>query len=145
MGRISSFGQHLYTGRVSFDFVGRRRLWYTISAIIVVFAASGLLVKGINEGVEFRGGVEFVAQISPTSDNVDAMRNAVADSGVSAGDPVVTTSGDNAIRIQVEPLTQPEAFDRLASEVAALARRSSTSRADRQSSAVAWAPSMGWP
>jgi len=109
MGRISSFGQHLYTGRVSFDFVGRRRLWYTISAIIVVFAASGLLVKGINEGVEFRGGVEFVAQISPTSENVDAMRNAVVDSGVNAGDPVVTTSGDNAIRIQVEPLSQPEA------------------------------------
>ena len=39
MGRISTFGQHLYEGRVSFDFVGRRKLWYSISAAIVVLAA----------------------------------------------------------------------------------------------------------
>src|SRR5262245_27825403 len=109
MGRISSFGQSLYTGKVSIDFVGRRRLWYTISAIIVVFAASGLLFKGINEGVEFRGGVEFTAQIDPSDENVDAMRDAVVNSGVDAGDPIVTTSGNDAIRIQVEPLSQPEA------------------------------------
>jgi preprotein translocase subunit SecF len=108
MGRISTLGQHLYTGKVSFDFVGRRRIWYTISAIIVVIAASGLLVKGINQGVEFRGGVEFTATISPTDDNVDAMRDAAVDSGVDVGDPVVTTAGDEAIRIQVQPLSNDE-------------------------------------
>jgi preprotein translocase subunit SecF len=108
MGRISTLGQHLYTGRVSIDFVGRRRIWYAISAIIVVIAASGLLVKGINQGVEFRGGVEFYAQIDPTDDNVDEMREAAVDSGVDVGDPVVTTSGDEAIRIQVQPLSNDE-------------------------------------
>jgi preprotein translocase subunit SecF len=109
MGRISTFGQHLYTGRVSIDFVGRRRIWYTISAIIVVFAASGLLINGINEGVEFRGGVEFRATIEPTDANVDNMSEAAVDSGVDVGDPIVTTSGNDAILIQTEPLTQPEA------------------------------------
>ncbi|RYJ02209.1 MAG: protein translocase subunit SecF, partial [Actinomycetales bacterium] len=39
MGRISEFGHHLYEGRISFDFVGRRKLWYSISAAIVVLAA----------------------------------------------------------------------------------------------------------
>jgi preprotein translocase subunit SecF len=108
MGKLSSFGQNLYTGQISFDFVGRRRIWYAISAAIVVLATSGLLVKGINEGVEFRGGVEFVAQIEPTDDNVDAMRDAAVDSGVDVGDPIVTTSGDDAVRIQVEPLSSTE-------------------------------------
>jgi len=111
MGRLSTLGQRLYTGKVSYDFVGRRRIWYTISAIIVVFAASGLLVKGINQGVEFRGGVEFTAQIEPTDQNVDEIRDAVIDSGVEVGDPIVTTSGNDAIRIQVEPLNTFESAE----------------------------------
>ena len=111
MGRLSTLGQRLYTGKVSYDFVGRRRIWYTISAIIVVFAASGLLVKGINQGVEFRGGVEFTAQIEPTDQNVDEIRDAVIDSGVEVGDPIVTTSGNDAIRVQVEPLNTFESAE----------------------------------
>jgi preprotein translocase subunit SecF len=108
MGRISTLGQKLYTGKVSFDFVGRRRIWYSISALIVLLAASGVLIKGINQGVEFRGGVEFVAQIEPTDDNVDKMREATLDTGIEVGDPIVTTSGNDAIRIQVEPLNTAE-------------------------------------
>ena len=108
MGRVSTLGQKLYTGRVSFDFVGRRRLWYSISALIVVLATSGVLVNGINQGVEFRGGVEFTAEIQPTDSNVDKMREATIDSGVDVGDPIVTTSGDEAIRIQTEPLSNAD-------------------------------------
>ena len=59
MGRISAFGQHLYEGKISFDFVGRRKLWYTISAIIVVLATVAFGVRGFNLGIEFKGGVEF--------------------------------------------------------------------------------------
>ncbi|UYM04805.1 protein translocase subunit SecF [Solicola gregarius] len=110
MGRISTFGQHLYEGRISFDFVGRRRLWYAISVVILLAAGLGLLTRGLDMGIEFRGGVEFTAKIAPTDANVDAMRDAVADSGVSdAGDPTVTTSGQNAIRIDTKPLSQDEA------------------------------------
>ena len=63
MGRISTFGQHLYSGRISFDFVGRRKLWYTISALIVVLCAIAFVVRGFNMGIEFKGGVEFTAQV----------------------------------------------------------------------------------
>jgi preprotein translocase subunit SecF len=108
MGRLSSFGQHLYTGQVSFDFVGRRRLWYAISAVIVVLATSGLLIRGINEGVEFRGGVEFSATIDPTSANVDKLTEATVDAGPDVGDPIVTTSGEDAILVQTEPLSTTE-------------------------------------
>ncbi|CAN5498218.1 protein translocase subunit SecF [soil metagenome] len=110
MGRLSSFGQHLYEGRVSFDFVGQRKLWYAISALIVLAAGAGLLFRGVNLGVEFKGGVEFTAQIAPTQSNVDTLREAVVDAGVeAAGDPIVTTSGTDAVRIQTKPLDQPDA------------------------------------
>ncbi len=113
MGRISTFGQNLYEGRISFDFVGRRKLWYTVSAIIMVAAAAGLLARGFNYGVEFKGGVEFTATVQKAdTKTADAMRTAVEEAAVpQAGDPTVTTSGGGGaelIRIQTKPLTQDQ-------------------------------------
>lgn len=111
MGRISTFGQHLYEGRVSFDFVGRRKLWYSISAAIVVLAALAFMVRGFNYGVEFKGGVEFTAQVKvANSESADAMVQGVEDADVpEAGDPTVQTSGTDTIRIQTRALTQDQA------------------------------------
>ena len=111
MGRISTFGQHLYEGRVSFDFVGRRKLWYSISAAIVVVAALAFVFRGFNYGVEFKGGVEFTAQVKvANSDSADDMVQAVEDADVpEAGDPTVQTSGADTIRIQTRALTQDQA------------------------------------
>ncbi|MCK5891214.1 protein translocase subunit SecF [Aeromicrobium sp.] len=110
MGRLSSFGQHLYTGRVSFDFVGRRLLWYAISAVLVLGSAAGLGVNGLERGIDFKGGVEFTAQVSDASSaSVDRLREAVIDTGLdAASSPVVNTSGDSAIRVQTSALTQDE-------------------------------------
>ncbi len=109
MSRLASFGQNLYTGRVSFDFVGRRMLWYTMSGVIVLAAATGLLVREPNPGIEFKGGVEFNVSIAPTDTNVEVVRDATIDSGVDVGDPLVTTSGNEAVLVQTQPLEQAEA------------------------------------
>ena len=111
MGRISTFGQHLYEGRVAFDFIGRRKLWYSISAGIVVLAALAFMVRGFNYGVEFKGGVEFTATVKvANADTSDRLTQAVEDSGVpDAGDPTVQTSGSDLIRIQTRALSQDEA------------------------------------
>jgi preprotein translocase subunit SecF len=111
MGRISTFGQHLYSGKVSFDFVGRRKLWYSISAAILVLCALAFVLRGFNMGIEFRGGVEFTAQVQKADARaVDDMTTAVEESGVTeAGDPIVNTSGSDTVRIQVRALTQDQA------------------------------------
>ncbi len=116
MGKISTFGQNLYEGRISFDLVGRRKLWYAISVVILVAAVLGLVARGFNYGVEFKGGVEFTATVQKAdSKTADAMRTAVEESGVpEAGDPTVTTSGGNGaelIRIQTKPLTQVQSTE----------------------------------
>ncbi|KQY59150.1 preprotein translocase subunit SecF [Aeromicrobium sp. Root495] len=111
MGRISEFGHHLYEGRISFDFVGRRKLWYTVSLLIVIVAALGFFVRGFNMGIEFKGGVEFTAKVqTANSSAVDDLTKAVEESGVAeAADPIVNTSGDNTIRIQTRALSADEA------------------------------------
>lgn len=112
MSKLGTIGQHLYSGRISYDFVGRRRrrLWYAISLLIVLAAAAGLLVRGVNLGIEFKGGVEFTATIAPTPDNVDNLTVAAEEAGVAdVQDPIVATSGSDAIRVQTPPLSQDEA------------------------------------
>ena len=59
MSRMGRLGHDLYTGKTSFDFVGRQRTWYLISAVILLVAVIALIFRGLNFGIEFRGGAEF--------------------------------------------------------------------------------------
>jgi preprotein translocase subunit SecF len=112
MGRFSRLGNDLFTGRRSIDFVGRTRLWYAISGIIIVTAVLGLYFKGLNFGLEFRGGAQFTVTMpanQATQDNADKLRDDVAGTGIrSAQQVVVTTAGKNNIIIETEPLTPAE-------------------------------------
>ena len=112
MGKFSRLGNDLYTGRKSVDFVGKTRIWYAISGLIIVAAVLGLYVKGLNFGLEFRGGAQFTVSMSSsqvTQDNADKLRNDVAGTGIdSAQQVVVTTAGKNSIIIETEPLTPTE-------------------------------------
>lgn len=112
MGKFSRLGNALYEGDVSVDFVGRKWLWYAISGVIVLLAASGLYFKSLNLGIEFEGGVEYSVSLPSaqvTQENVDAIRDAVAGAGIDdASAPVVNTSGNEAIRVLTEPLTGDE-------------------------------------
>jgi preprotein translocase subunit SecF len=112
MGKFSRLGNDLYTGRKSIDFVGRTRVWYAISGLIIIAAVLGLYFKGLNYGLEFRGGAQFTVSL-PTSevtqDNADKLRNDVSGTGIAAAQQVVvTTAGKNSIIVETEPLTPRE-------------------------------------
>ena len=117
MSKMSRFGQQLYDGSVSIDFIGKRVLWYSISAVIVGVALLGLVWKGLNLGIEFEGGVEYRVTVpsGQVSDDLAAtIREAVAqtaeDEGIKAAEsPIANTSGDSNIRVQTEPLTNDQA------------------------------------
>jgi preprotein translocase subunit SecF len=111
MGKFSRMGHALYEGHISIDFVGRRRLWYAISGLIVLVAVSGLWFKGLNLGIEFEGGVEYSVKVQPDQRNqttVDEIRQAVAGTGIpEAKSPIVNTSGKN-IRVQTEAMSSDD-------------------------------------
>jgi preprotein translocase subunit SecF len=108
MGRFSRLGNDLYSGQKSIDFVGRRWLWYAVSAVILLVAIAGLSLKGLDYGIEFTGGAEYRVSLPASEVNqdlADEVREAVAGAGVAeASSPVVTTSGAEAILVQTEPL-----------------------------------------
>ncbi|MCB0909480.1 MAG: protein translocase subunit SecF [Nocardioidaceae bacterium] len=123
MGKFSRLGHALYTGEKSIDFVGRRRVWYAMSGLIIIIAALGLQVRGINLGIEFVGGSEYRVNL-PTSqvnqDTADKLQTAVGELGIpNADQPTVTTSGDRSVLVQVESLTPAESEKVVAAIVAA--------------------------
>jgi preprotein translocase subunit SecF len=104
MSKFSDLGNDLYTGARSFDFVGRRKVWYSIAALMVILAiVLPILRGGYNFGIEFRGGSEFrVAGVSSQSQQiaVDAVHSVVPDT-----EPLVTSVGTDSIRVQTKQLT----------------------------------------
>ncbi|MBA3991524.1 MAG: protein translocase subunit SecF [Propionibacteriales bacterium] len=106
MSKLGEIGSRLYSGDVSIDFVGRRNTWYLVSLAIVLVAVAALVLRGLNFGIEFRGGVEFRSQIVNPSSNVQTVQEAVVGTEIeAAANPVVVSSGEDTIRVQTEPLS----------------------------------------
>lgn len=103
---LAQWGNDLYTGRRSYDIVGRRRLWFTIAGALVVLSAILLFTPGLQAGIEFRGGSEFTVSNADTTNQQPAI-DAVAE--VSADEaPRVTTVGSSSLRVQTAELTNEE-------------------------------------
>jgi len=112
MASLTNIGHALYEGKVSVDFIGRRRLWYLISAVAVGLSVIAFVVSGFTLGIEFKGGVEFTAQVPKANEATSlVLTKAVENSGVKdVGSPLVNTSGESAIRIQTHALSQRDAL-----------------------------------
>jgi len=108
MSSLVTFGNDLYTGARSYDFVGKRRIWYAIAVVIVAVSVLVPIARGgFVFGIEFRGGSEFqVAGVEAEPDQqlaTDTVTSIVPDAS-----PKVTLIGDAAnrsIRVQTEQLS----------------------------------------
>ena len=106
MRSMNEFGNDLYTGKTSFPFVGKRRLWFIIAAVLVIGAALVPLVRPIQFSIEFTGGSQFtVSGVSNPDQSVatEAVQSVVADANTK-----VTTIGDDSVRIQTDQMTDAE-------------------------------------
>jgi preprotein translocase subunit SecF len=103
MSRLKDLGNDLYSGKVSFDFVGRRKLWYLIAVVVVVFSIMAPVLKGgFNFGIEFRGGSEF--RIDGVSNLSQELARDAVQSVEPGIEPLVTTVGLSSVRVQTEQL-----------------------------------------
>jgi len=111
MTSFAQFGNDLYTGKRSIDFVGRQKTWYAISGVILVLALVGIFVRGLNLGLEFRGGSELrISGVSTTQGYEAKAKDALG--GLNQGaDVVVTKLGTDSIRVQTEKLSDTQTED----------------------------------
>lgn len=96
MSKGADFGARLYNGEQQFNIVGRRKLWYSISAVLLVLSAIGIFGRGLNLGIEFAGGAEFV--VPSQSCSISQAREVVTSTGVEVAQ--ATELGGDRIRLQ---------------------------------------------
>jgi preprotein translocase subunit SecF len=119
MSRLGNLGGRLYRGEVSFDFVGRQRLWYTISGVILVIAIAALAIGRLNFSVDFKGGSIYKLTTPPA---VHLTQAQVESTATGAGAPTTLTVqqvGHRGWDVQTPVLgntTQYRVLDALAKE-----------------------------
>ncbi len=107
MTSFKQIGNELYSGERSFDFVGRRKIWYTIGAVLVILSVLLPIVRGgFNFGIEFRGGSEF--RLTNSQELPLELAEQAIHTVVPEGEVVVTEVGLSDIRIQTEQLADVE-------------------------------------
>ena len=108
MSRLTTFGNALYTGEKSFDFVGNRVRWYVIGASIVVLAIVLTILRGgFTFGIEFRGGSEFRISAPASLSEQTAIDTVTSVAGVTSN-PRVSIVGGDSVRVQTEQLTDQQ-------------------------------------
>ena len=93
----------LYRGETSFDFIGNRKIWFGVSALIIVLGVISLGTRGLNLGIDFKGGQSWL--VSSQNLTVAQATSAVESAGVSQPTVVQLTnqvSHDKQIQVQVD-------------------------------------------
>jgi SecD/SecF fusion protein len=62
------------------DYIGRRNTWFAISGIVVVIAVGAIAIKGLNLGIDFRGGTQIAFE-TPQPVSLDQVRAQAAEIG----------------------------------------------------------------
>ena len=108
MSRLGSLGGRLYRGEISYDFVGRKRRWYTISGAILLVSVVALLVLHLNFSVDFKGGAVF--QFTAPSATQTQVEDTVSHAGVNGAVVQQLTGklGNRSWQVQTDTLTSQE-------------------------------------
>lgn len=80
------------------DFVGKRKVGYIVSAVVLTLGVVSLVVRGLNPGVDFSGGRNYVVRFEQPVSTVDinaTLQHYFEDASVS----VITIGSDNQVRI----------------------------------------------
>jgi preprotein translocase subunit SecF len=108
MSRLGNLGGALYRGEVSFNFVGRKRTWFSISAAVIVVGLVAILTLGLHTSIEFKGGTVFQFPDTAGSTSVQ-VQTALDNAGVVHEQPIIQ---DTSVgwRVQTEHLASGDVY-----------------------------------
>ncbi len=110
MASFSQFGNDLYTGKRSYNFIGKRRIWYSIAiSLIILFVGVTLMRGGFQFGIEFRGGSQF--EVAHVANADDSLASDAVSSVVPNANAKVTIVGGDSVRVQTDQLTNHQSDD----------------------------------
>jgi preprotein translocase subunit SecF len=104
---FAEFGNDLYTGKKSFNFVGGFKRYAIIGTSLCVISLILLATLKLNPGIEFRGGSEFRVVGTSTADP-GVGEGVVRGAFPNAEPPRGTAIGGDSVRIQTERLNNQQ-------------------------------------
>ncbi|GAB3733625.1 protein translocase subunit SecDF [Spirosoma lituiforme] len=103
----SSWAKNLFKDS-DFDFVSRRKLYYTVSSVIIGLGIISAIFRGFGLGVDFKGGRSYVVRFEKAV-STDEVRDALEP--VLGGSPEVKTYGGTGIGSNQVKVTTPYLVD----------------------------------
>ncbi|GAB4015547.1 protein translocase subunit SecDF [Spirosoma koreense] len=103
----STWAKNLFADS-NFDFVSRRKLYYTVSSVIIAAGIISAVFKGFGLGVDFKGGRSYVIRFEKAV-STDEVRNSLE--GVLGASPEVKTYGGTGIGSNQVKVTTPYLVD----------------------------------
>ena len=85
----------LYQGLTTIDFVGRKKIWFIASLVVILVGLGSLSVRGFNLGIDFKGGSSWEV-LAPHS-SISSMTTAVTNAGLS--NPTVEKLGSQTYQV----------------------------------------------
>jgi preprotein translocase subunit SecF len=86
-----------------FPFMHTRKVWYGLSAFLIVASFALVAIRGLNLGVDFTGGV-VVETNFPQAPNVESLRAALSSAGVAGAQvQIFGSSRDILVRLPPDP------------------------------------------
>ncbi len=97
-----SLWHRLYHGETTYDFIGRRKIGFLLSGILLLITLVSLFGRGLNLGLDFKGGVVWDVP-AKNGLTIDGAKSALSANGISGEDAKVqTVNGSSGERIRVQ-------------------------------------------
>lgn len=97
--KIRTGFRRLYKGETEINFIGHSKRWFAISGIVILIGLTSLVVRGLNFGIDFKGGVSW--QVPSTSLSVSQAKAAITPYGLSTA-TIVTLGGSGGRTLEVQ-------------------------------------------
>lgn len=95
---------------INFDFIGKRKIGYTISIVLVVIFVASLFINGLKPGIDFSGGNSYVIRFEKPV-NADEIRDKLTEKFDGYSLYVITMGSANQIRVSTNYTDENDATD----------------------------------
>ena len=106
------FFVRLYTGTGAFEVIGRRKMWFSISGLIVAVAIASIVLRGFTFGIDFEGGTKVSMPAAGATGTISTQQVEDVFSKTLGKAPesvvVVGSGGSATVQIRSETLTNEE-------------------------------------
>lgn len=105
-GKTKAFQKLTFTTAISknvftnakYNFLGARKIGFTVCAVFIVIVAGSFVLRGLNQGIDFSGGRNYIAKFDKEVDPVE-LQDKLAPEFPDASVSVITIENSNQVRI----------------------------------------------